>query len=46
MKKIIIIVGAGVVLCVAVAQNFAGDLAIAKPEVFSSLLLTGDDFDA
>ncbi len=26
-------------------QNFAGDLAIARPEVFASLLLTGDHLD-
>jgi len=30
----------------SLGQNFAGDLELAKPEVFSSLLLTGEGFDA
>jgi len=31
---------------ITMGQNLVGDLAIANPEVFSSLLLTGDNFDA
>lgn len=30
---------------VTLGQNFSGDLEIAKPEIFASLLLTGVDFD-
>ena len=30
---------------VTLGQNFAGDLEIAKPEIFASLLLTGVEFD-
>jgi flagellar biosynthesis protein FlhF len=37
--------GSGVPLSyMTLGQNFAGDLEIARPEVFASLLLTGDDF--
>jgi flagellar biosynthesis protein FlhF len=36
--------GSGVPLSyLTLGQNFAGDLEIARPEVFASLLLTGDD---
>jgi flagellar biosynthesis GTPase FlhF len=36
--------GSGVPLSyMSLGQNFAGDLEIARAEVFASLLLTGDD---
>lgn len=41
-----IIAAALPVAYLSLGQNFAGDLEIARPEVFSSLLLSGEGFDA